>query len=347
MKQEHQSIVTLVSTTMKLLFVLFLAVAAVKALPYEYPPQFAMVPDESGWKLVNINEDPEPENFFTPENDIVFTLFTNENRDGHRIHWNDDSWIAGSGFNPSLPTRITIHGWNGGPTSGVNTAVRESLFNTGRFNVIQVDWSAGAGTVNYVSARNRVGPTGVVVANLLRLISAQTGADYRLMSVIGHSLGAHVAGFVGKNLNRQLGSIVALDAAFPLFSINNPDARVDSNDAHYVQSIHTNAGGLGFDEPIGHGNFYPNGGRSQPGCGLDVSGNCAHGRSHMFFAESITTDAGFWSRQCRNYQDITNNNCVSSGPDVLMGGELLNTNARGVYWLATNNAAPFAQGRLQ
>lgn len=331
---------------MKLLFVagaVVAALAVVSGMSLGDAPEFAMVPDENGWKLVKVNEDPEPESFFTPANDIIFTLYTNEDRvTGQVIRWNDPAWTESSGFNANLPTRLTIHGWNGGPTSRVNTAVREALFEQARYNVIEVDWSAGAGTVNYISARNRVGPAGVHVADFLRHASL----DVRTVTVIGHSLGAHVAGFIGKNMESDLGAIVALDAAFPLFSINSPDARLNVDDALYVQSIHTNAGNLGFDEPIGHGNFYPNGGRSQPGCGIDISGNCAHGRAHEFFAESINTPVGFWSRRCASYAEIVSGSCNRSGDDALMGGEPLNIKAIGVFHLTTNNGSPFARGPL-
>ena len=47
--------------------------------------------------------------------------------------------------------------------------------------------------------------------------------------------------------------------------------RLDKTDAHYVDVIHSNGeslivGGLGVWEPIGHVDFYPNGGRAQSGC---------------------------------------------------------------------------------
>lgn len=335
---------------MKLLLLalgLFMAVLAVNGMPYGNDPEFAMVPDATGWKLVNINEDPEPESFFVPENDIIFTLFTNDNREGTVIRWNDPSSLQGSGFNPANPVRLTIHGWNGDFRASVNTATRNALFQVGQFNCITVDWGAGAGTANYLAARNRVGPTGEVVARLLRMISEQTGADIRQMSAIGHSLGGHVAGFIGKNLDGNLGSIVALDAALPLFSIDNPAGRTHVDDALYVESHHTNAGVLGFDLPIGDSNFYPNWGRSQPGCGADIGGGCAHARSNAFYAESITSTVGFFAIHCRDYQDILNQNCVNtSGQNTFMGQEPLNSNAAGVFWLTTNAAAPFAQGRF-
>lgn len=329
---------------MKLLLLAIGLFVAVNSLPFN-DPEYAMVPDQYGWKLVNINEDPEPENFFAPETDIIFTLFTNENQEGQVIRWDDISTIIEAGFNADNLVRVTIHGWNGGPTSQVNAAVRQAYFEHGQFNVIEVDWSAGAGTINYIAARNRVDSVGVVTASLLRLISENTGVGYDRMSVIGHSLGAHVAGFVGKNLGSALASIVALDAALPLFSINNPEARVNSEDAIYVESIHTNAGSLGFDQPLGHANFYPNGGSSQPGCGLDITGNCAHGRAHEFFAESITSTVGFWAMRCADYTAIVNGNCESTGEYSTLGGEPLNTSAEGVFHLTTNSASPFAQGR--
>lgn len=327
------------------LIALVLGISAINCMPHSNGPKFAMVPDESGWKLVNINAEPEPQNFYDPRTDIVFTLFTRNNRAGQVIQWNDPSWIANSDFNPAHPTKVTVHGWRGAASSRVNGNVHEALFQVGEFNCITVDWSVGAADLNYITARNRVGETGIVVAQLLRMIIAETGADVTQMSAIGHSLGGHVVGFVGKNLGRQLGSIVALDAALPLFDINNPDGRTDAGDALYVESMHTNAGLLGFDEPIGDSNFYPNWGRVQPGCGIDTSGNCAHQRTHMFYAESITTNVGFWARRCRGYDDILNENCVSSGPDTLMGGEPLNRNANGVYWLRTTAESPFALGR--
>ena len=47
--------------------------------------------------------------------------------------------------------------------------------------------------------------------------------------------------------------------------------RLDKSDADYVDVIHSNGdsliiGGLGAWEPIGHVDFYPNGGRAQRGC---------------------------------------------------------------------------------
>ena len=50
-----------------------------------------------------------------------------------------------------------------------------------------------------------------------------------------------------------------------------PNVRLDKTDADFVDVIHSNGdsliiGGLGAWEPIGHVDFYPNGGKAQRGC---------------------------------------------------------------------------------
>lgn len=62
-----------------------------------------------------------------------------------------------------------------------------------------------------------------------------------------------------------------MDPAAPLFESQDPRARLDSTDAMFVDVIHSNGenlilGGLGSWQPMGHVDFYPNGGRMQKGC---------------------------------------------------------------------------------
>lgn len=51
----------------------------------------------------------------------------------------------------------------------------------------------------------------------------------------------------------------------------DPLVRLDVTDAKFVDAVHSNAapiflGGLGMPEPVGHVDFYLNGGQTQPGC---------------------------------------------------------------------------------
>jgi hypothetical protein len=68
-----------------------------------------------------------------------------------------------------------------------------------------------------------------------------------------------------------------LDPAGPLFEGYDTSVRLDKSDANYVDVIHSNGeaiyvGGFGIAEPIGHVDFYPNGGRAQRGCSNIVVG---------------------------------------------------------------------------
>lgn len=108
------------------------------------------------------------------------------------------------------------------------------------------------------------------MAAFLEFLGSETEVSFNDVHIVGHSLGAHIAGYVGDNASRKLGRITGLDPARPAFEIpylRDIEDRLDSTDASFVDVIHTCAGGAGFLRPIGHADFYPNGGTfRQPGC---------------------------------------------------------------------------------
>lgn len=60
---------------------------------------------------------------------------------------------------------------------------------------------------------------------------------------------------------------IGLDPAFPLYVFSSPSTRLSATDAKFVDVIHTDGGVLGFPWPLGHADFFPNGGIPlQPGC---------------------------------------------------------------------------------
>jgi pancreatic triacylglycerol lipase len=80
---------------------------------------------------------------------------------------------------------------------------------------------------------------------------------------------------------------VGLDPAEPHFSKTDPVVRLDPTDADFVDVIHTDAGpfingGLGILQPVGHVDFYPNGGIEQPGCREDVISNMRKGSGNFY-----------------------------------------------------------------
>ncbi|XP_062554608.1 phospholipase A1 VesT1.02-like [Armigeres subalbatus] len=312
---------------------------------------WSLVPDANG-HLHLVNTDPynlagqeEPELHFNADTQTIFRLFTRSNRDNGHVIQSGNAGSLGGFWNGGRQTRMIIHGWNNNGGSPVNTQIRNAYLDRGDFNVITVDWGAGAQNPNYLTSRNHINAVAATVARFVDFLNQSGGMSFNNIYIVGHSLGGHTAGIAGKRVSRgRLHTVVALDPALPLFSINAPNERVAPTDANYVEVIHTNAGLLGFDLPIGQADFYPNGGRSQPGCGVDVAGTCAHSRAWEFFAESVRTGR-FNSVRCANYDQILNNNCVSSGANRNMGGEPSNIGiASGVYHLTTNGNSPFARG---
>lgn len=200
-----------------------------------------------------IESDLEP--LFDPMVDLVYRLFTVANPTTPQVITHNMDTVRNSNWNSARPTRFLIHGWNGGNNINSSGSLRNAFLNNGDFNVVTVDWGAGGNTPNYLAARQRVGITGQAIATLINTLVQNGFTTHDRVNVVGHSLGAHVAGHTGKETNRlggQLHAVFGTDAAGPLFNINEPATRLDIDDALYTENIHTDAGNLGFDQPITH-----------------------------------------------------------------------------------------------
>ena len=69
-------------------------------------------------------------------------------------------------------------------------------------NVIVYDWSLGADNIQYTQAVANTRVAGALLAKMLKQIHASTHARYSTMHLIGHSLGAHIAGYTGRRIPR-------------------------------------------------------------------------------------------------------------------------------------------------
>lgn len=99
--------------------------------------------------------------------------------------------------------------------------------------------------------------------------------------------------------------------------------RLDKSDADFVDVIHTSDQkildyvGIGMFMPVGHADFYPNGGNVQPGCEMSVSQvnpACSHLASHILFTDTIKNNCLYNAYPCESMEEYEKGNCLKCGP---------------------------------
>ena len=96
--------------------------------------------------------------------------------------------------------------------------------------------------------------------------------------------------------------------------------------------------------PIGHADFYPNGGIKQPGCGNVGHGSCSHDAAPNIWVDSII-NIGCLHPACTE-NDFNNNSCPACSNDVsyecnYMGHYSVKPEAPTSYYGITAGTAPY------
>ncbi|OWR50707.1 hypothetical protein KGM_207581 [Danaus plexippus plexippus] len=276
--------------------------------------------------------------------------------------WN---WAARA-FDTSRPTRVIVHGFGSNCDNVWVYEMRSALMAVEECNVICVDWEGGASMPNYLRAAANTRLVGKQLAMLLQGLAQHIELRFEDIHLIGFSLGAHVAGFAGTEL-KNISRITGLDPAGPLFEFQDPRARLDQSDAKFVDVIHSNGetlilGGLGAAQPLGHVDFYPNGGRVQHGCSnlfvgavsdlvlpwasASVEGRslCNHRRAYKFFTDSVSPKCHFPAFPCSDYDTFMEGRCFPCDSDRRcgnMGYYADRSLGRGQLYLLTREEEPF------
>jgi len=255
--------------------------------------------------------------------------------------------------NPRLPLKIVIHGFKSTVKTGWAQDIKDAILEIEDVNVYLVDWSGGAGSVSdlmsiYDQATANTRVVAAQVAKVVQQFHAE-GLSLDDVHLIGHSLGAHTCGEVGKLLNGKVGRITGLDPASPGYEDLDAIVRLDATDALYVDAIHTDGreedrsieqrvvcGGLGTMQTSGHLDVYVNGGEGQPGCVLeghdslcnwpkgfrtveevspklrsDHTMYCSHTRVSKLFVESIASNpCTFKIQKCDSYELFQQGRCL-------------------------------------
>ncbi|GIY77636.1 pancreatic lipase-related protein 2 [Caerostris darwini] len=266
-------------------------------------------------------------------------------------------------FNPRLDTKVIIHGF----LDKVKIAdwmhhMKDEFLMLDNFNVIVVDWSFG-NFIPYSKAAANTELVGEEISVLLKKLMDEYGAKPEKFHLIGHSLGSHVAGYVGESI-KGLKRITGLDPATYLFSTASPRAKLDRSDAMFVDVIHTDGGGIGMVEPVGHVDFYPNGGKIQKGCTASNSLRallekgvvegvrnviCSHMRAPLLFTDTINVrSCPMIAYRCMDWGAFSRGECDScgrTGEDCALMSYHMDTERdygnASKYFLFTADTAPY------
>ncbi|XP_039569147.1 lipase member I [Passer montanus] len=245
---------------------------------------------------------------------VQLLLYTRENQDcAERVI--EHNVTASAYLNTNKKIVFVIHGFRptGSPPAWLGN-MKKLLLSSEDINLIIVDWNRGATTVNYNTAVENCGKVAEILKNYVDQMVVG-GASLDSLYLIGVSLGAHIAGFVGQKYNGKLGRITGLDPAGPSFTGEPPESRLDPTDAQFVDVIHSDIDVLGFKKPLGTIDFYPNGGMDQPGCPKTfLSGlhyfKCDHQRSVFLFLASLKSKCDIITYPCDSYLDYKRGKCV-------------------------------------
>ncbi|CAG2069282.1 unnamed protein product, partial [Timema podura] len=102
------------------------------------------------------------------------------------------------GLDRNEEIKFVIHGWN---SKGKSLShVKRAFVETSSENVIVTDWSGPASGL-YSTSRRAVKNVGEYVAQFIDFLVLFGGVNPSKIHLVGHSLGAHVAGVAGNRVN--------------------------------------------------------------------------------------------------------------------------------------------------
>lgn len=166
-------------------------------------------------------------------------------------------------IDPNAETFVLTHGLNNTyQEPWIQDAAKTLRQQHPNANIVMVDWDSGGanpvrGTLGYPIVAANTRQIGEQLGNYL----ATSGVNGQKTTLVGHSLGAQVSGVAGRQFRartgQQLGTIVGLDPAGPLFNNAPNQLKLDRTDARNVVGIHTSRT-FGTYRPVGSSDYFIN-----------------------------------------------------------------------------------------
>jgi len=297
--------------------------------------------------------------------EVHFWLYTNENLDNYEdmVFDGENATIdSNTKFDPARPTKVVAHGLGGGTHIDQIFARAYAQFGAD-YNIIGIDWrSIKRGDGWDVS----LGNVGEYTAHFLQDLVKNHGLKIEDIHCIGFSFGTHVIGYTGVFVNQLgLGKIPRGTALDPVAKHGGIQSAKDNYG--YLDVIHSSV--LGILDPLGHVDFYPNGGENQP-CVCQRSKNSCpgidceeqwkvdwrdkndHKRAPAYYEASILNPNTFVAWKCPSTMSFkewrnmgVDRNCSPENglPNLAHMGEWTTSFGfpEGIYYLTTDGNSPY------
>ncbi|XP_065173389.1 pancreatic lipase-related protein 2-like [Atheta coriaria] len=235
-------------------------------------------------------------------------------------------------YKPTLKYIILLHGWQACIDDPAFATTTEAFMKHPQYVVIRAGYGDALSDLLYFPDLEKVPLIGEQVGHLIETIHTQKNVPTTRFEVVGHSLGAHIAGkacsYVKHKVRSKCFRIFGLDPAAPGFT--DPPLGLKKDDALRTIVIHTSI--IGLSEPRGHLDFYPYDGISQGSCGDEHGGD--HTIAYWYFTCSINGDCDkFIGYLCDDYWSFLFGDCEKQY-SASMGYWLNNDVKEGSYYLS-------------
>lgn len=160
-------------------------------------------PQGSG-NFVRQNLSDAPDKNFSLAEDVVTYYFYSRGINGTVINKDNVSSVF---FNTSKQTIFIISGWLSSYDDSNPQMVKDAYLQTRDVNIIIVNWSS-ISKRSYVTAKYFIRYIGLDVAIFIHFLADNLGLEMDKLGLVGHSLGAHICGVVGYNLNGEADRIL-------------------------------------------------------------------------------------------------------------------------------------------
>ncbi|XP_066245218.1 pancreatic lipase-related protein 2-like [Euwallacea similis] len=274
----------------------------------------------------------------------------------------DRQSLDSAGFIPGIFLFLLIHDFTSNGYTGWIKHISQVLkTRTKKCNIISVDWHAGA-RPPYDQAIANARVVALEIVFMLKFLKEYHKLALDQVHIIGHGVGAHIAGYVGRLM--ELKKITGLDPSGPRFEGMPAHVRLHASHAKYVEVLHTDAmddNHQGAMTLFGHADFFINNAEMQPGCpqnqakydllsitramlkeGQIVQG-CNHKRAFKYYIEALELEeCTFLGIKCPNYADFREGKCTSCDKNCRTFGLVsYHEGYNSSYFLQTASKRPF------